>query len=117
MSEVSPELVERMVALVTRMAGKSSIGASFKEESPISWDSRHYDEARAIADHLPKPVDPDLIEARELVAAAVAYGRSTYIPLSPSVDDFRSGAADAGTLIANTLAAIKRGRELAGDPA
>jgi hypothetical protein len=49
-----------------------------------------------------QPVDPDLIEAREIVGAR-------YLELLPL---YRAGRYDSGSTIPIALAAIKRGREL-----
>jgi len=51
MSEISQELVERMVAFIRDAA---------------TWPVVGCDEAREIAKLLPEPVDPDLIEVRRL---------------------------------------------------
>ena len=65
--------------------------------------------ARYIAQHEQPPVDPDLIEAREIVKA-------TLVPESHARCDCRekidAGEWDRGHKVRATLAAIKRGREL-----
>lgn len=63
MTDLSPETVERMVALVRRMAGYA--GVYPKGEAAHEFVS----EASAIAADLPEPVDPDLVEAREIMEA------------------------------------------------
>jgi len=52
-TQYAPELVERMVALMKAMTGKTYM------------QPEHYEEARSIVSDLPQKVDPDLIEARE----------------------------------------------------
>lgn len=52
MSEIKPELVERMVDLVRGMAGDATVFPSLS-----SMD--HYTEARNIVERLPAPADPD----------------------------------------------------------
>ncbi len=94
-SEVGPEVVERMIALVRGMASND-------DPHP------HYDEARAIVALLPEPVDADLIEAREVAAAVFDNGGS-----HPSIaSGLRAGKRDGGIDVTVALAAIKRGRAL-----
>lgn len=66
-------------------------------------------EIAALAD-LPKPVDPDLIEARKIVAA-----RWSGLPEIGGIssDNVLAGKHDTHDAVACALAAIKRGRELA----
>ena len=52
------------------------------------------------------PTDPDLIEARGLVATVVA-------PSTTIADIYRAGEMDCSPHVRVALAAIKRGRELA----
>jgi len=101
---IPPEVVERMVALVRAMAAVPVATAP--------WGGHQLDPfgcARAIVALLPKPVDPDLVEAREL--AAVASEKLSH-PWAPKI---RAGEKDdapqAGVSLA--LAAIRRGRALA----
>lgn len=58
-----------------------------------------------------KPVDPDLIEAREIVAKwwenPPSHYRNVFDP-----ESFRRGERDTFPEVTQTLAAIKRGREL-----
>lgn len=63
---------------------------------------------------LPEPVDPDLIEAREIVAKCCKWFSNTADQrlMVPSILDGSWDEAKAG-LVQATLAAIKRGRELA----
>lgn len=94
MSEIPQELVDRMVALVRDLAGYPAASI---------YDA--IDEAQAIAKALPKPVDPDLIEARNLVECTVHWSAQTD-------RDLASGKNDGTTEMRIALAAIKRGREL-----
>lgn len=112
MSEaISSELVERMVALVRNVAAinlqQSDIRVGLAARAPVSV-------ARAIVDWLPEPVDPDLIEARDLIADAVLFGAGALSDLErPRAPNFRAGECDSGDLVSRALAMIKRGRELA----
>lgn len=65
--------------------------------------------ARYIAEHEEPPVDPLLIEAREL--AAQERERSFRGERTP--EEYRSGAADGTPVMRLALAALKRGMELA----
>ncbi len=60
--------------------------------------------ARYIAAHEEEPVDPDLIEAREICALTTIS--------NCNAEAYRSGEIDHATIIQTALAAIKRGREL-----
>jgi hypothetical protein len=101
---IDPALVARMVALVrTAAAWKNSVVSE-------GFDNRLAEtanEAREIVAFLPKPVDPDLIEARR-VAATIFDGHlwASAILAGKKDEDQASGVSLA-------LAAIKRGRELA----
>lgn len=104
--EISPELVERMVALV-RAYGHGA-GLAFEQATGRSV----FAEAMLLADLLPEPVDPDLIEAREIVAS----GHDVYAAESPwhanEAVKVRAGQDDRLFRVADTFAGIKRGREL-----
>jgi len=95
---IPPEVVERMVAFVRAC-----------DHISLPTDGWQFTEARAIVALLPEPVDPDLVEAREL--AAVASEKLSH-PWAPKI---RAGEKDdapqAGVSLA--LAAIRRGRALA----
>lgn len=97
-SAIAPELVERMVALVKKMApivvpANTSV-------------SECYAEARAILKAL-EPIDPDLLEARRCVVMAYeGIGRKD---LALQAD---SGKMDSRLRVQACLSAIKRGREL-----
>jgi hypothetical protein len=92
--EIGPEVVERMVALVRHAA--------------VSASGHTKEEARAIAALLPEPVDPDLVEARKLVAERNGNLRIECGYRQQVLD----GQEDDHPAVINTLAAIKRGREL-----
>lgn len=69
-----------------------------------SWQT----EALAIVALLPKPVDPDLIEAREYHLLACGG-----VDCDPGlVQDVRRGGQDRSDFMQALLAAIKHGREL-----
>lgn len=93
MTDRPEELFDRMAALVREMTQGTS--------------SRHYIEADALSRLLPTPTDPDLIEAREIVAKAYEARR---VPCWPA--RVRAGECDEADEVTNTLAGIKRGREL-----
>jgi len=96
MSDIKPELVERMVDLVRGMAKDVAVFPSLS-----SMD--HYAEARNIVERLPDITDPDLIEAREMLLQ------------EPSIhaDGIRWHADDFEFVSGLMCAAIKRGRTLA----
>lgn len=103
--EIAPELVARMVALVRQMneKGRNSIGLSM----PLrDWTAEAYAEAIAIAAELPAPVDPDLVEARAIVALA------QHPDFSPknAADRYRKGDWDGDTAVKRAVAAIKAAR-------
>jgi len=96
---ISLELQARMVALVRRCA----------DSAMASGDLYTMREATAIVAELPQPVDPDLLEAREVAIATV--GDRDW----PQVwaKEVRAGQYDRESRVRVALAAIKRGRELA----
>lgn len=106
-NEIAPETVERMVALVRGL-------------SDPQIDARYnlgVSDARAIAALLPEPVDPDLVEARQIAADAIF---PTPAPNGATEDQVRlRNAILAGkrdnepAAVGAILKAIKRGRELA----
>jgi hypothetical protein len=86
---------------------------------PVKWgQAQHYALgqafARYIAEHEEPPVDPLLIEAREIVAQWYAdnpkMGGGTREPTR-----IRAGEIDAGAEVTQTIVALKRGMELAGE--
>lgn len=97
MSEVAPEVVERMVALVRQIGSMTP-----RTTAQDYW----FPEAAAIVALLPEPVDPDLIEARKLAFDFAG----TMGPKPPGILD---GEMDDSEALLALYAAIKRGRELA----
>lgn len=100
MSEIEPETVDRMVALIRRVAAELDHYHGYAANAMQM-------EGRAIVALLPEPVDPDLIEARKIVAS-LCYRVDTdgYVRVM-------KGRNDSGLNVRETLAGIKRGRELA----
>ncbi len=96
---VDPVLVERMVKLANNVAGQ------------LTYEDicTNRIEARAIVALLPKPIDPDLLEARRAVAGQ--YGSKENV--AHLVEQALSGVGDEWFHTKVALAAIKRGRELA----
>ena len=93
-ADTKPDVTARMEALVREV----------DEHGPHAFITKYMaEEARAIVALLPEPVDPDLIEAREIVAGLARPYRSEII----------NGEWDETTEIRIATAAIKRGRELA----
>jgi hypothetical protein len=109
MSEMKPEVIERMVALVRAMGGNSSFGRPYQDGETIQFSSSHYDTARAIVTALPVPVDPDLIEARRI---SISFKSGERIS-----SEILAGERDSEEAVQAILVAIKRGRELAATPA
>lgn len=103
MTDLSPETVGKLVALVRRMALADkaefvAMGTGCREA---------YAEADAIVAELPEPVDPDLAEARAMAASFSDRNDVSHA-------DFMNGDMDSGDEVQQLLAAIKRGRALAG---
>jgi hypothetical protein len=104
--EIAPELVERMAALIRDLHA---------DHLTYAMHDRVQDfvaRTAAIVAELPKPVDPDLIEARNL--AASRWDRED---MNSWAQTILSGACDGHTDVTLALTAIKRGRELAGGAA
>lgn len=105
MTDIAPEVVERALTHVRTMAAKV-------EGWHFSAMGSDYQEAHLIAALLPKPIDPDLLEAREMVAR----GHDKWAGESPwhagEAERVRSGRDDHCFRVADTLAGIRRGREL-----
>lgn len=109
MTDLSPEVVGRMVAHFRSVAAKYSHvkdgAGNFNEELR---------EVRAIVALLPEQVDPDLVEARKIAASFAKPG--AYMCFSAgdlSSQRILEGRDDETSLVQNLLVAIKRGRELA----
>lgn len=98
LAEIDPALVERMAVHILECDEVHGI-------RPKDADSRRrYDEMKAIAALLPRPVDPDLIEARGIAKPWLIYDGAY------SIDN---GYCDEQPAMKAILTAIKRGRELA----
>lgn len=109
MSEISPELVERMVKFVRFVKGYSP---NTCEGHAQAMYRRFVSDAAAINADLPRPVDPDLVEAREVVCG---YHHDKH-PESPwhveQAEIVRSGRFDQMLDVQAAYFGIKRGREL-----
>lgn len=106
MAEISQELVERMATVIRAYA--HSDGSHIKTGRSV------HAELLAVASELPVPVDPDLLEAREVAASYCQKG--SYISISAgeaSANHIRAGLRDDDTFVQAMLAAIKRGKEIA----
>lgn len=90
MTGISDELVQRMVEVIRQASGPHA-----------TWSSTLYIECCSIVAELPKPIDPDLIEARK-----VAYERD------PALLVILEGDLDDCGIVQNALAGIKHGRKL-----
>jgi hypothetical protein len=95
------QMYEWMCRLVRDMAGRGATIASYYVDAD-------YSRAREIVDFLPKPVDPDLIEAREICTRDACYTQRM-------AEAVRDGDYDGTSTVRNILSAIKRGRELERD--
>lgn len=102
MTDLSPETVGKLVALVRGVANCYPV-----EGEARGVGSKWINDARAIVAELPEPVDPDLMEAREAVIASVGFGGTI------AADRARSGDFDTWPTVIAALAGIKRGRALA----
>lgn len=97
MTDISPELVERMVKLVRSIDARDP-----------SKEWAFFNEADAIAALLPKQVDPDMDLARE-----IAWRRFSYAPQNK--DAYFTGKNDDYPGVRAALEGIRKGRELAND--
>ncbi len=96
--EISQDLAQRMAALVRDLrADHIRYGAHDIEQDFVARTA-------AIAAELPKPIDPDLLEARSICAS---FERSP-----GSILAFTVGEWDDGATMRRVLAGIKRGRAL-----
>lgn len=101
----SDEALRRMEALVRRMAADALKVAKLS----IYDYGNDLDEAREIVKLLPEPpVDPDLLEARKILAEAI-------VPLigETAAEEYLSGEKDNVPVMNAVRAALTRGRELA----
>lgn len=101
MTKIDDALVERMVKLVR------DLHADHVEHNMHDRVQDFVARTAAIVAELPEPVDPDLIEARKLVAKR--YNRETS---SDAILETLLGDDDDTDAVRNCVAAIKRGREL-----
>lgn len=98
---INRELWERVEALVRGMANWP-VGST----PPFRWEC----EARAIVAMMPPAVDPDLLEARKIVAADMDDGAGAIACGYPQ--SCLDGDYDDKPIMAVALAAIRKGREL-----
>lgn len=98
-AEITQELAVRMAALVRNIVNYEAVDDI---EKPLA------DEARAIVALLPEPVDPDLVECREILACEAETKGWTAHALR-----WRAGAWDDESTIISYMKVLKRGRELA----
>jgi hypothetical protein len=92
---------------------------AFDGISPIKAAARALrDLSKPLADLVPPPVDPDLIEARK-IAAAMCRGTALipgHDPVTEEIaDNIEKGTEDRAEIVQASLTAIKRGREMALD--
>jgi hypothetical protein len=106
---VKEEIVARMENLVRRMAASRS-----ESDGPTRYCYRDYAEAVNITELLPAPVDPDLIEARDLSATMYEEPGSPFRDAKMQAAECRLGLRDKTVEVRAALKAIKRGRELQG---
>ncbi len=98
MTDIPDALVERMVALVHLMANRST--PTTREN-----DADENYEARAIAALLPKPIDPDLITAREIAVRVWRDGGAVHCAKAAN-----QGRMDDESVVRAALAALKYAR-------
>lgn len=96
---LDPALVERMVALVR------DLHADHVKHGAHDYVQDFVARTAAIVAELPKPIDPDLIEAREM-AEALGWASANRL------EDLRTGRMDDFQGVKALLDALKRGREL-----
>jgi hypothetical protein len=105
--ELDPALWDRMVRAIHAYAGGY--------ETIITSGKSIHAELLSLAADLPKPVDPDLIEAREravdlLSKTVVSNGLPDQ---HPEIMRIREGRGDSNSYVVAILDALRRGRELA----
>jgi len=104
-------LIPSMVDLVREIGKASPFGL---DTSPVEWCQR----ARAIMQQLPKPVDPDVLEVRQIVAASYGPTRTAdgelYDGIAPQrVEDIKNGNGDEYWEAKAVLEGFKHGRTMA----
>jgi hypothetical protein len=102
-AEISPDLVERMVDHIRKAAERYR---DVRTSEPL------HRELLELAAELPVPVDPDLVEAREMVARSHDVWPDSAWHVGQA-ENARAGILDGCFRVSDTLAGIKRGRELA----
>lgn len=108
-SEIDPVLVGKMAALVRDIADFTWSDGLLAGNASRNQDAAFAARLCEIARLLPKPIDPDLLEARRMVALRSGNAEIEAEYRLRVMD----GAEDGHPAVINTLAAIKRGRELA----
>jgi len=108
MSDIAPELVVSMEQLVRAMAEHEMFVSPAQHGKAVCDD---YWRAKMIAAALPEPVDPDLIEARNICHDVISIG------VPDNTGAYVRGELDGSLSMRAAVAAIKRGRELAGGAA
>lgn len=109
MTDLSPETVGKLMALVREMGAYR--GAMFEG----GWTRR----ARELLPELPEPVDPDLVEAKRIIADTFGSpyfvgGKQLMHGEGPRrIHDIITGNGDKYWEVNAVRAAIKRGRALA----
>jgi hypothetical protein len=99
-ADAKPDVTARMEALVRTVADETSL---------TSWLD-HTAEARAIVALLPEPVDPDLIQAREVCASVAAVRGDDGLAA-----EYRAGELDEQFEMQTALVAFRRHNALAGE--
>lgn len=107
MTQISDEAIEAMVALVRKLS-RGFFLHRVNEGDVFRGDYEAVCEAHHIVAMLPKPVDPDLIEAREIGAACGRESGDIQIIMNP--DCWRLGQNDSTHKMKLILAAIKATR-------
>lgn len=106
-AEIPQEAVERAIAFMHYMARKPI------DERFLGYEAEM---ARDILRLIPEPVDPDLIEARNVAGDAMAAAVRANFCKSYStgaINAVRTGNDDDNIYVIAALAGIKRGREIA----
>jgi len=110
--EISPAVVLKMVAFIhecDRLTDDGHTHHPFVGKSSTDDELRLRRELRAIVALLPEPVDPDLVEARKIVAVSVFGDAAEH---DPEFSLEKALLTEEASLIENVLLGIKRGREL-----
>ena len=100
MAEMTPEQLDE--ARAKKAHDDTRPGCTTIFDPKKWWTDKAMIEAARLAREGWTPTDPDLIEAREIVAAVCYLNRESYL----------NGEQDETPFVQRSLAAIKRGREL-----